>query len=110
MEVGGKKNDPHCQTTFMKSFRSCFCILRGMITLLCECESIVNGRPLTYIYNNPNELSAIKPSDFIQDIKGNEIMELDVVDAKHLRKRISLSAKTTLSTISEGIFIRTYSE
>ncbi|GIX81258.1 DUF5641 domain-containing protein [Caerostris extrusa] len=57
-----------------------------MITLLCECESIVNGRPLTYIYDDPNELRAIKPSDFIQDIKGNEIMDLDVVDAKHLRK------------------------
>ncbi|GIY66589.1 integrase catalytic domain-containing protein [Caerostris darwini] len=41
-----------------------------MITLLCECESIVNGRPLTYIYDDPNELRATKPSDFIQDIKG----------------------------------------
>ncbi|CAL1296483.1 unnamed protein product [Larinioides sclopetarius] len=59
-----------------------------MMTLLCECESIVNGRPLTYIYDNPNELRAIKPSDFIQDIKGNETMDLDIVDAKHLRKRI----------------------
>ncbi|GIZ05040.1 DUF5641 domain-containing protein [Caerostris extrusa] len=59
-----------------------------MVTVLCECESIVNGRPLTYIYDDPNELRAIKPSDFIQDIKGNETMDLDIVDAKHLRKRI----------------------
>ncbi|GIX82169.1 reverse transcriptase [Caerostris darwini] len=63
-------------------------ILKEMATLLCECESIVNGRPLTYIYDDPNELRAIKPSDFIQDIKGNETMDLDIVDAKHLRKRI----------------------
>ncbi|GIX94848.1 integrase catalytic domain-containing protein [Caerostris darwini] len=59
-----------------------------MVTFLCECESIVNGRPLTYIYADPNELRAIKPSGFIQDIKGNETMDLDIVDAKHLRKRI----------------------
>ncbi|XP_055948214.1 uncharacterized protein LOC129981407 [Argiope bruennichi] len=59
-----------------------------MLTLLCECESIVNGRPLTYIYDDPNELKAIKPSDFIQDIKGTEVLDLDIVDAKHLRKRI----------------------
>ncbi|GIY30482.1 DUF5641 domain-containing protein [Caerostris darwini] len=53
-----------------------------MATLLCECESIANGRPLTYIYDDPNVLRAIKPSDFIQDIKGNETMDL------YLRKRI----------------------
>ncbi|GFU48520.1 uncharacterized protein NPIL_45821 [Nephila pilipes] len=56
-----------------------------MLTLLCECESIVNGRPLTYIYDDPNELKAIKPSDFIQDIKGTEVLDLDIVDAKHLQ-------------------------
>ncbi|GIY52716.1 DUF5641 domain-containing protein [Caerostris extrusa] len=59
-----------------------------MVTVLCECESIVNGRPLTYIYDDPNELRAIKPSDFIQDIKGSETLVLDIVDAKYLRKRI----------------------
>ncbi|GFT05094.1 uncharacterized protein NPIL_35041, partial [Nephila pilipes] len=31
---------------------------------------------------------AIKPSNFIQDIKGTEVLDLDIVDAKHLRKRI----------------------
>ncbi|GBM08086.1 hypothetical protein AVEN_122999-1 [Araneus ventricosus] len=59
-----------------------------MVTLLCECESVVNGRPLTYLYDDPNELRAIKPSDITQDIKGNETVDLDIIDAKHLRKRI----------------------
>ncbi|GFQ79530.1 DUF5641 domain-containing protein [Trichonephila clavata] len=59
-----------------------------METLLCECESIVNGPPLTNIYDDPNELRVIKPSDFIQDIKGNETVDLDIVDARHLRKLI----------------------
>ncbi|GBM01460.1 hypothetical protein AVEN_209281-1 [Araneus ventricosus] len=59
-----------------------------MVILICKCESVVNGRPLAYLYNDPNELRAIKPSDFIQDIKGNETVDLDIVDAKHLRKRI----------------------
>ncbi|GBM93179.1 hypothetical protein AVEN_181975-1 [Araneus ventricosus] len=59
-----------------------------MVTLLCECESVVNGRLLTYLYDDPNELRAIKPSDFIKDKKGNETVDLDIVDVKHLCKRI----------------------
>ncbi|GBO11766.1 hypothetical protein AVEN_19164-1 [Araneus ventricosus] len=35
-----------------------------MVTLLCECESVVNECPLTYLYDDPNELRAIKPPDF----------------------------------------------
>ncbi|GIX92523.1 reverse transcriptase [Caerostris extrusa] len=61
---------------------------KKIVTFLCECQSIVNGRPLIYIYDDPNELRAIKPSGFIQDIKGNETMDLDIVGAKHLLKRI----------------------
>ncbi|GBN28348.1 hypothetical protein AVEN_248358-1 [Araneus ventricosus] len=59
-----------------------------MVTLLCECESVVNGRPLTYLYDYPNELRVIKPSDFTQDIEGNETVDLDIIHAKHLCKRI----------------------
>ncbi|GBN44209.1 hypothetical protein AVEN_32713-1, partial [Araneus ventricosus] len=59
-----------------------------MVTLLCESESVVKGRPLTCLYNDPIELRAIKPLDFIQDIEGSETVDLDIVDAKHLRKRI----------------------
>ncbi|GBM51735.1 hypothetical protein AVEN_175305-1 [Araneus ventricosus] len=59
-----------------------------MVTLLCKCKSVVNGRPLAYPCDDPNELRAIKPSDFIQGIKGNETVDLDIADAKHLRKRI----------------------
>ncbi len=59
-----------------------------MLTLLCECESTINSRPTTYVSDDPNELKALKPSDFIQDIKGNDTVDLDIVDTKHLCKRI----------------------
>ncbi|GFS77119.1 uncharacterized protein NPIL_517131 [Nephila pilipes] len=32
----------------------------------------------------PRGRRAIKPSDFIQDIKGTEVLDLDIIDAKHL--------------------------
>lgn len=33
-----------------------------LLTLLCECEDVMNSRPLTYISNNANELSVLSPS------------------------------------------------
>ncbi|GBN87811.1 hypothetical protein AVEN_112209-1 [Araneus ventricosus] len=72
-----------------------------MVTLLCECESVVTGRPLTYLYDDPNELRAIKPSDFIQDIKVNEAADLDIVDAKHLRSDNTKSLNRPLGRVIE---------
>ncbi|GBN25627.1 hypothetical protein AVEN_121687-1 [Araneus ventricosus] len=59
-----------------------------MVTLICEFVRVVNGRPFTHLYDDPNELRAIKPSDFIQDIKVNATVGLEIVDSKHLRKQI----------------------
>ncbi|GBM30601.1 hypothetical protein AVEN_27630-1 [Araneus ventricosus] len=73
---------------FMKVLGLACVTYEEMVTLLCECESVVNGRPLTYLYDDPNELMVIKHSDFKQDIKGNESVDLDIIDAKHLHKRI----------------------
>ncbi|GBM51527.1 hypothetical protein AVEN_74703-1 [Araneus ventricosus] len=70
-----------------------------MVTLLCECESVVNGRPLTYLYDDPNELRAIKLSDFIQDIKGNATVDLDIVDANHLQMSSTDISKSVLENI-----------
>ncbi|GBN23577.1 hypothetical protein AVEN_273914-1 [Araneus ventricosus] len=72
-----------------------------MATLLCKCESVVNGRPLTYLYDDPNESRAIKPSDFIQDIKGNETVDLDIVDAKQIRYLQNLHCELCLRSQKE---------
>ncbi|GFS51387.1 hypothetical protein TNIN_279511 [Trichonephila inaurata madagascariensis] len=48
----------------------CTCVTyEEMPTLLCEGESVINGRPLTYVSDDPNETTAITPAHFIQDIR-----------------------------------------
>ncbi|GFV07101.1 DUF5641 domain-containing protein [Trichonephila clavipes] len=61
-----------------------------MFTLLCEGESVLIGRPLTYVSDDPNETTAITPAHFIQDIRGSEVHDLDITDSKHLLKRDNL--------------------
>ncbi|XP_071043373.1 uncharacterized protein [Parasteatoda tepidariorum] len=73
---------------FKKSLGRACITYEELTTLLCECESVVNGRPLTYVSDDPNELKPLTSSHFIQDIKGNETVDLDIKDAKYLRKRI----------------------
>ncbi|XP_071039994.1 uncharacterized protein [Parasteatoda tepidariorum] len=48
-------------------------------------ESVINGRPLTYLSDYPNEMT---PAHFIQDISGSETHDIDIVNFKHLLKRV----------------------
>ncbi|GFS89584.1 integrase catalytic domain-containing protein [Trichonephila clavipes] len=41
-------------------------------TLVCECESVMNSRPLTYI-SEEQELKTLTPSMFLQDIPLNDV-------------------------------------
>ncbi|GFW16614.1 integrase catalytic domain-containing protein [Trichonephila clavipes] len=80
--------------------RKCLLIIwvtyEEMLTLLCEGESVLNGRPLTYVVakshrvakqcdvnihlltltyvsDDPNEMTAITPAHFMQGIRGSEV-------------------------------------
>lgn len=58
-----------------------------LTTLVCECESIMNNRPLTYVSEDP-ELRTLTPSMFLQSLSGgDEIPELDAIDRTNLVKR-----------------------
>ncbi|GFU79803.1 DUF5641 domain-containing protein [Trichonephila clavipes] len=59
-----------------------------MLTLLCDGESVINGRSLTCVSDDPNETTAITPAHFIQDIRGSEVNDLNIIDSKHLLKRV----------------------
>lgn len=59
-----------------------------METVLCDCESVVNSRPLTYTADNSNELGAITPAMFLMDIREAAVPEIDVIEASSLNKRL----------------------
>ncbi|GFW02612.1 DUF5641 domain-containing protein [Trichonephila clavipes] len=58
-----------------------------LLTILCDCESIINARPLTYIHGYPNELLPLSPAMFIHGNSNCETPDLDQVDRSSLVKR-----------------------
>ncbi|GFU05692.1 DUF1758 domain-containing protein [Trichonephila clavipes] len=52
-------------------------------TLVCECESVMNSRPLTYI-SEEQELKTLTPSMFLQDIPLNDVPDLDQIQKTNI--------------------------
>ncbi|XP_052750703.1 uncharacterized protein LOC128200650 [Galleria mellonella] len=58
-------------------------------TLICDCEAIMNGRPLTYINNDNGEyLEPLTPALFIQPLPKTDVTDLDIVDNTSLNRRL----------------------
>ncbi|GFW34566.1 integrase catalytic domain-containing protein [Trichonephila clavipes] len=64
-----------------------------MTTVLCDAESVLNSRPLTYISEDPDELFALSPSVFLQEIREVGVSNLDYIDSKKLNKRFLCKQK-----------------
>lgn len=64
--------------------------LLGSLTLLfihgvlCECEAIVNSRPLTYL-SEISDYVALTPAMFMQDIKSIGVSENDEIEVNSLK-------------------------
>ncbi|GFQ79847.1 integrase catalytic domain-containing protein [Trichonephila clavata] len=56
-------------------------------TIVCECEALLNSRPLTYLSEDPSDLVPITPSLFLQDQTEFCVQDLDLNDMQNLRKR-----------------------
>jgi hypothetical protein len=62
-------------------------------TVLCDCESVVNSRPLTYISNDVNDLIPLTPAMFLADIKQTGTPDVDKIDHRELNRRVRYCQK-----------------
>ena len=58
-----------------------------MYTILCDCEAIINSRPLTYVSSDCNDLATLTPNLFLQEIREIGVPDLDAVASIDLRGR-----------------------
>ncbi|GFV47578.1 integrase catalytic domain-containing protein [Trichonephila clavipes] len=64
-----------------------------LYTVLCDCESIINCRPLTYVSENPEELIPLTPSMFLISNKNSNIEDIEELNSNSLNKRIKYQSK-----------------
>lgn len=62
-------------------------------TILCDAESVINSRPLTYLSEDSEDLVALSPSLFLQEITEVGVPDLDLIDEKKLNKRYTYKQK-----------------
>ncbi|GFS56475.1 integrase catalytic domain-containing protein [Trichonephila clavipes] len=57
-------------------------------TVLCECDYVINSRPLTYISEDVNDLSPLTPAMFLQEIETSDVTDIDCLDHQEINKNI----------------------
>ncbi|GBM71929.1 hypothetical protein AVEN_163084-1 [Araneus ventricosus] len=74
------------KATLRKVFGKASLRYEELSTILCDCENIINSRPITYIYEDL-ELGPLTPAMFLRDIQESGIPDLDQIDSTSLQKR-----------------------
>ncbi|CAG7815247.1 unnamed protein product, partial [Allacma fusca] len=58
-----------------------------LVTILCDIESVVNSRPLTYVSEETDQFSPITPALFLRGNREDGVPEMDIVDHESLNRR-----------------------
>ncbi|XP_072389317.1 uncharacterized protein [Diabrotica undecimpunctata] len=59
----------------------------SLMTVICDCEAIINSRPLTSS-NDPNDLIPLTPMMFLRDQTESGVPDCDAVDQKALSRKV----------------------
>ncbi|XP_050309972.1 uncharacterized protein LOC126745954 [Anthonomus grandis grandis] len=62
-------------------------------TLICDCEAIINSRPITFVSNDPEDLTPLTPMMFLRDLTEGVVPDFDEADRKTLCRKIIYKAK-----------------
>jgi hypothetical protein len=58
-----------------------------MLTCLCEVEAIMNGRPLTFVTEDSDDLIPLTPAMFLQDIEEVGTSDLEAANGQNMRRK-----------------------
>ena len=76
-----------------------------MQTVLTDCESVINSRPITFLAENLQEMIPLTPAMFLQELKEVGVADLDRVEEVDFRKKYAYR-----KTIAESLRQRFRSE
>uniref|UniRef100_A0A0A9W2L7 Pro-Pol polyprotein n=1 Tax=Lygus hesperus TaxID=30085 RepID=A0A0A9W2L7_LYGHE len=59
-----------------------------LYTIICDCESLINSRPITYVSEDPTDPLPISPQMFLHEIMEIGVPDCDQLNSKSLNRRI----------------------
>ncbi|KAF2903259.1 hypothetical protein ILUMI_02935 [Ignelater luminosus] len=54
----------------------------------CDCESVINNRPITYLSQDSSKLAPLTSSLFLQEVEEIEVPDIDLIESTHLNRRL----------------------
>ncbi|GFU85602.1 integrase catalytic domain-containing protein [Trichonephila clavipes] len=66
---------------------------KKLSTVICDCEFLINSRPLTYISENPQKLIPLTPAMFLIENRCSDTTDIDELNSRDLRKRMKYRIK-----------------
>ncbi|XP_045482841.1 uncharacterized protein LOC123686673 [Harmonia axyridis] len=64
-----------------------------LYTIVCDTESVVNSRPLTYFHEDSRDLVPLTPAMFLREIQEVGVPDVDATEATDLRKHLKYRLK-----------------
>lgn len=64
-----------------------------LVTVLCDCECIINNRPITYVSDDIKDAAPLTPSMFLHELPMSGVPELDTIDQTAVNKRVKYLQK-----------------
>ncbi|XP_035227368.1 uncharacterized protein LOC118199581 [Stegodyphus dumicola] len=58
-----------------------------LYTILCDCEQVINSRPITYVSEDNQDPSPLTPMMFLQELPSSGVPDMDYVDSKELNRK-----------------------
>lgn len=82
-----------------RTFGKAIGTLKVLQTMFCECEAIANSRPLTYQYENPEDLVPLTPSMVLVQNSNYIITNFEEVDANQFLKMLRYRAANLMEQL-----------
>ncbi|XP_055938249.1 uncharacterized protein LOC129968417 [Argiope bruennichi] len=60
-----------------------------MNTVLCDCERVMNSRPLTYVSKDAEDLEPLTPAMFLHNFRETGVPDLDLIEETKFNKRLA---------------------
>ena len=76
------------KTLIRKNLGRSFVTYEELQTIIVDCEFVLNNRPITYVYNDNDELEPLTPWKFLVNNISSSVKDIDEVDRKSLLKRV----------------------